>query len=183
MGAIGKTTRIIERINTAAGFATGVIIFAMFVFVTYSVFLRYVLEAPTRWVVDVGEMMLLPLVYLPLAYIQRQGGHVAIDLVANRFHGRGRASLNIVVSLLGVFFAFLIVWQGSLNWWDFYQRGKLSMIALLPEHPAAFFIPLGGFLFGLQLLIQLGRNISAFRRGEEGGFVTTGEERGFISET
>lgn len=182
MRAVSKTVRIIERINAVAGFATGVIIFAMFVFVTYSVFLRYVLMAPTRWVVDVGEMMLLPLVYLPLAYIQRQGGHVAIDLVANRFHGRGRASLNIVVSLLGLFFAFLIVWQGSLNWWDFYQRGKLSTIALLPEHPAAFFIPLGGFLFGLQLLIQLGRNIAAFQRGEEGGFLSTGEEGGFIPE-
>jgi TRAP-type C4-dicarboxylate transport system permease small subunit len=127
-------------------------------------------------------MMLLPLVYLPLAYIQRQGGHVSIDLLVSRFHGRFRAAANILVALLGTFFAFLIVWQGGLNWWDFYQRGKLSMIALLPEHPAAFFIPLGGFLFGLQFLIQLGRNIAAFRKGEEGGFVSTGEERGLISE-
>ncbi len=182
MRALTKATRIIERINSAAGFATGLIIFAMFVAVIYSVFLRYVLEAPTRWVVDVGEMMLLPLVYLPMAYIQRRGGHVAIDLVANRFHGRGRAAVNIVVCLLGLFFAFLIVWRGGLNWWDFYQRGKLSMIALLPEHPAAFFIPLGGFLFGLQLLIQLGRNMAAFKRGEQGGFVSPGEEGGLISE-
>ncbi|MDP6510459.1 MAG: TRAP transporter small permease, partial [Dehalococcoidia bacterium] len=177
-----RAARITERINAVAGFATGVIIFAMFVAVIYSVFLRYVLEAPTRWVVDVGEMMLLPLVYLPLAYIQQRGGHVAIDLVANRFHGRSRASLNIAVCLLGMFFAFLIVWQGGLTWWDFYHRGKLSMIALLPEHPAAFFIPLGGVLFGLQFLIQLGRNMAAFKIGEEGGFVTPGEEGGLISE-
>jgi TRAP-type C4-dicarboxylate transport system permease small subunit len=170
--AVNKAVRIIERVNDATGFATGVIIVAMFAAVTYSVFLRYVIEAPTRWVVDVGEMMLLPLVYLPLAYIQKEGGHVTIDLVVTQIHGRARAATNVFVSLLGVFFAILIVWQGGLTWWSFYQRGKLSMIAALPEHPATFFIPLGGVFFGLQFLIQLGRNIVAFRRGEEGGFAS-----------
>lgn len=159
----GKIERFAERVNAIGGGVCAALLAILFVIVVYSVFQRYVLRNPVRWVMDVGELTLIVLAYLPLAYVQQHRGHASVDILVEKLHGRPRVLIEMFASVVTVFLGFLLVWRGETYALEALQRGKVSTIALLPEYPALFFIPLGGALLMLQSLTELARGIVALR--------------------
>jgi len=85
------------------------------------------------------------LVYLPCALLWQDRSHVTVDIIVNRFSGRGRAVLDSIVSLLVLGFATLLTWQSIVTLCDVYSRGTVTMVGRLPVYPAAVFFVIGMF--------------------------------------
>ncbi|MFN8533927.1 MAG: TRAP transporter small permease [Dehalococcoidia bacterium] len=159
-----RLLRGFERVIDFAALLGGVAGLAMFAVITYDVFMRYFLTRPTRWAVDVAELLMLPMVYLPSAAVLRAGGHVRVDLVVRNISGRARVALELFLYALSLIFVTVVAWQGWVIFFDFARRGRTSQIGDLPVAPAAVFIAIGATLLFIETLVRIGATVAELRR-------------------
>ena len=75
--------------------------------VSYEVFVRYVLRAPTAWAYDVSYIMYGALFIMAGAYTVSRDGHVRGDVVYRLWPPRVQAAVDLVLYIL---FYFPAVW-------------------------------------------------------------------------
>jgi len=150
--------RFEKFLNYVAGF---VILAVMFVG-TFQVFGRKLLDIPVPGYVDIIEMTMTIFAFLSIAYTQRLGGHVRMELILGRFKGRvlyffeifGTVCAIVVVAILG-YYAFTHFQRA----WDI---GDSTIDIQLPIWPSKLLVP---FAFGVllfRLFIQLAGFIRLF---------------------
>lgn len=162
-----KLYNVLQRINRLSIVLTGLLLGCLCLVVIYDVFFRYVFVKPLDWAVDFGQLVMLPLIYLPAAYLSKHRGHVSVDILTNLLSGRAREVLEIFGSLIGVCFSALLGWQAIIIFCDVYKQNTVTMIGKLPVYPAVVFLVIGSFLLLVQEILNLLENINS----------TTGERR------
>src|ERR671918_3193499 len=75
--------------------------------VSYEVFVRYALRAPTSWAYDVSYIMYGALFLMAGAYTVSRDGHVRADVVYRLWPPRVQASIDLVLFILFYFPAVL----------------------------------------------------------------------------
>lgn len=154
----------IEWIGRVLGIVAGLVVVAMTCVMAFEAISRYVFNSPTTWALDVSEMLMLPIVYLGVAYATQVGAHVKVDAVVMRLSPAKQARVAVFSYLVSLAFAGMALWLGWQDAVDFAQRWPLTTAARLPVAPVVMLLPLGAALFCLQLLVLLSREISRVRR-------------------
>jgi len=153
---LGTLSKIFDNVLTVMAYLSGFIIVFMMLSISYEVVMRYFFTAPTIWVVDFSGYMQLALVFLGAAWVLKNGGHAKIDIVLNRFKGKQRTILYIVISFIGLVACAIFFWKGLEATWAAHQRGDfLYRDVEIPKALLLAFFPLGLFL----LCIQFAREI------------------------
>lgn len=156
MWVLRKITRIFEHTNNLLAFIAGVIIIFTMAAVTYEVVMRYFLNRPTLWVVEVSGYSLLFITFLGAAWVLRRGGHVRIDLLINRLKPRNQVRLSIITSIMAAIICLVIAWYSGRVTWISFQTDYLSPTELrFPLFIILFIIPVGSFLLFIQFLIRI----------------------------
>lgn len=78
-----------------AGLAALAILACLFI-ITYSVGMRYVLNAPQAWTDESVGYLLVASVMASIAYALRKGEHIAVDILTERLPPAGRAVTEII---------------------------------------------------------------------------------------
>lgn len=158
----------VERLSTLIGqtFAWSIVLLTGVV--TYEVFVRYVLRAPTSWAYDVSYMLYGTLFMMAGAYALARNAHVRGDFLYRNFSPRRQAWFDLVLYLL-FFFPAIIAFMVS-GWYFFeasMRQNERSMFS--PTGPVIWpfkaLIPIVGFLLLLQGLAELVRCIRCIRDG------------------
>ena len=106
-------SRIIQTIDAASEFSAKVIIWLVIVLtamISYEIFSRYVLGAPTKWSFDLSYMIGGTFFMLGEAWTLKRRQHVRIDIFYGRFPKKTRAYINIACYLI----FFFPLWGGIL---------------------------------------------------------------------
>jgi len=118
------------------------------------IIMRYFIEKPQVWTVDVTEYILFLVAFLGAPWLLKKGGHVGVDIVVERLSWRTRTYFNILAAAIGIFVSGVISWVALAETWASYQSGILVIKTLsVQKYYFLFFISLGYFL----LLIEFGR--------------------------
>ena len=138
--------------NITAIFA-GVLIFLIFFSILYDVILRYFFYKPTRWALDIGELLLLPVVYLPIALTYIQDEHVRVDLLISLLKNNKIKKLlefitNIFMLIWSIISSYLIFSLGL----EYYGSGRVSQIGEIVIFPYVFISFIGTIMFTIVLL-------------------------------
>jgi len=153
---LGTLSKIFDNVLTVTAYLSGFIIVLMMLSISYEVVMRYFFTAPTIWVIDFSGYMQHALVLLGAAWVLKNGGHAKIDIVLNRFKGKQRTILYIVISFIGLVACAIFFWKGLEATWAAHQRGDfLYRDVEIPKALLLAFFPLGLFL----LCIQFAREI------------------------
>lgn len=148
--------RFLLRLNTPFSYATAFLTALMMLSVVYDVIARLVFQAPTLWVIDVNEYMLVYLTFLPAAWILLRDNHVKIELVVDRLRPRARRFLGLLGDLMGLVYCLVLAWQSWLVTWDAYRGGyRFSTAIAFLQYPVFVIIPLGAAWLGLAFLVRL----------------------------
>ena len=120
------------------------------------VIMRYFLNSPILWSVEVNEYILAGTTFLSAAWVLRKEGHVAIDSALHLFNPRNRALISIFTSILGAVVCLVIFWFGMLKTVDQFQLGTVTSDKALeiPYFILIAIIPVGFLLFAYQFLKQ-----------------------------
>ena len=153
---MAKILHALDRIeNAMAGMAT-LLPVAITVAVCLEVFMRYVINQPLVWVVELSEYALLYICFLGTAWALHNDNHVKVDIVLNILPHRVRRACGVISSLLGIAIsAILLIW-GTLATWEKFQSGAYNpTVVEFPAWIVLLCIPLGSFFLGIRFLRNL----------------------------
>ena len=159
----------IEGLSLWTGRAFGWSILILTLSVSYEVFVRYVLNAPTVWAFDMMVQMYGALFLMCGAYALAQDTHVRADVVYRLFPVKVQAGLDFVLYFLFFFPGILaLVWYGWEIAADSWRWKEVSFNS--PASIQVYFfktlIPLSGCLLVIQGFAELVRCVMAMRTGQ-----------------
>jgi len=150
---ISKASRIFDHILNAVVVIAGIILIYMMLSVCVDVVMRYFFNMPTIWVVEIAAYCLLFITFLVAAWVLKREGHVKIELLLDRMRPGGQNLLNGITSIIAAIIFLLITWYGAKITWNLYQTNFIVNTVLMPpKFVIMFIIPLGTFLFSIQLV-------------------------------
>lgn len=120
--------------------------------VSFDAILRYLFNRPITGMLEGVELLLVFSVFLSLAGTQAAKGHIAVDIVLDRLHGRPRAVLEAFIAALGILLFAAITWASVGMAVRSVRMGEYSAgLIAFPIYPAKILVALGCLLLTLQL--------------------------------
>lgn len=158
----------IEQLSIWVGRAFGWCIVILTLSVSYEVFVRYVLNAPTVWAFDMMVQMYGALFLMAGPYALAQDAHVRGDVLYRLFSVRWQARVDFVLYLLfffpGMMALFWYGWEIASDSWR-YKEVSWNSPARIQIYYFKSLIPIAGMLLMLQGLAELMRCWHAMRTG------------------
>lgn len=159
----------IESISVWVGRAFGWCILILTFSVSYEVFVRYVLNAPTVWAFDMMVQMYGALFLMAGAYALAQDSHVRGDVVYRLFPVRVQATIDFILYIVFFFPGMLaLFWFGAEIASDSWRYKEVSWNspARIQIYYFKTLIPVAGGLLILQGISEILRCWRAMRSGE-----------------
>ncbi|MFH1805077.1 MAG: TRAP transporter small permease subunit [Pseudomonadota bacterium] len=156
--------------NLSAWFAKsfGWVIILMTLGMSYEVLVRYALNSPTTWSLDVSFIMYGTLFMMGGAYTLSRGGHVRGDFIYRLWRPRTQAKVDLVLYIFfffpGVTALVLTGWKYSARSWG-YGEVSVNSPAGVPIYQFKTVIVAAGLLLFIQGLAQVMRCILCMREG------------------
>ena len=159
----------IESLNIWIGRAFGWCILVLTLSVSYEVFVRYVLNAPTVWAFDMMVQMYGALFIMAGPYALAQDSHVRADVVYRLLPVRWQARIDFVLYILFFFPGMLaLFWFGAeiaSDSWR-YQEVSWNSPARIQIYFFKTLIPVAGALLIVQGIAECMRCYLAMKTGE-----------------
>jgi TRAP-type mannitol/chloroaromatic compound transport system permease small subunit len=136
--------------------------------VSYEVFVRYVLGAPTTWAYDVSYMTYGALFLLAGPYTLSRNGHVRGDMLYRTWKPRNQARLDLVLYILFFFPGVLALVYSGYNFAYLsvlFKEVSIFSPAGAPVFPLKALIPITGVLLFLQGFVESIRCIQCIQTG------------------
>lgn len=158
-----------DRVSAWFGKAFAWTILVMTFGVAYEVFVRYVLNAPTSWSLDVSFIMYGTLFMMGGAYTLSRGGHVRGDFIYRLWSPRTQAKVEFVLYFLfffpGVIALVVTGWKYAYRSWG-YLEVSVNSPAGIPIFQLKSVIFVAGLLLLIQGIAQVLRCVLCIRTGE-----------------
>ncbi|MDJ0958017.1 MAG: TRAP transporter small permease subunit [Arenicellales bacterium] len=159
----------IDRLSAWVGKAFAWCILALTLGISYEVFVRYVLTAPTKWAFDFSYIMYGALFMMAGAYTLSRDGHVRGNFVYRMWAPRVQASVDLTLHLLFFFpgiTALIIAGTDFAAYsWRFLEVSSSSP-ADIPVFPLKTLIPIAGVILFLQGIAEVIRCVMCIRDGQ-----------------
>ena len=137
--------------NLFASFA----IFALMLLGVWQVLGRTLFNAPVRGYIDFVELSMATFAFLGIAYCQRLGGHVRMEMMLKPMRGRLLWSTEVFGVLVALAVVAVLIWYGWGHFLRAYQLGDSTIDAELPVWPSKLAVPVAFGLLWLRLWVQL----------------------------
>lgn len=149
------------RLERFLALISGLAVFSLMVLAVISVSGRNALNAPLPGYVDWIEQAMPLIAFLGISYVQRDGGHIRMDIVISRLKGRALWLFELTSVLLILLLMLALVW-GS---WSHFDRSfdfgaplwsRDSSIDIgIPLWPAKLLAPVAFSVLCLRLVLQI----------------------------
>jgi TRAP-type C4-dicarboxylate transport system permease small subunit len=139
----------------------------IFISICIEIFMRYFLNRPQIWAVEVTEYAMLYLTFLGAAWLLREEGHVRLDIIFVLLKPRSQALLSCLTSIFGIIVFSVLVFYGTWSTWLHYQKGlrTFSVMEIL-KWPFLVVIPFGSLLLLIQFIRRTYGYWEEFRSNE-----------------
>ncbi len=151
----------LQKLERFFALLSGLAVFALMVLAVVSVGGRNALNSPLPGYVDWIEQAMPLIAFLGVSFVQREGGHIRMDILIARLHGRALWLFELTSVLLILILMMALVW-GS---WAHFDRSfdfsaplwsRDSSIDIgIPIWPAKLLAPLAFSVLCLRLVLQV----------------------------
>jgi C4-dicarboxylate transporter DctQ subunit len=160
----GTVSTIENWMNLASVF---IIMFLMF-FATTEILGRYLFNAPVPGHVEIVELIMAGVVFFGIAYTERIGGHVRMELFVTRvLKGRSYHLAEAISAALSLFvYIFILVYSFNAAMYS-YHLGDTTSFIYWPTWPSKLAIPIGSFMLCIRFIIEIIQHIAQVIVGVE----------------
>lgn len=152
--ALARIDHAFSKVEDLSNWVASIVIFILMLMAVYQVIARR-LDFPIFGYIDMIEQMMVVFAFAAVAYCQREGGHVRMELFVSKLRGR----TYWIVELIGVLIAFMVISILIVNSFDHFLRawqlGDSTINAELPIWPSKLLIPVAFSLLWIRLLIHI----------------------------
>ena len=140
--------------NFLNGISAMAIFFVMLLGVT-QVLSRKFFNMPIPGYIDFIEQSMVIFAFFGIAYCQRLGGHVRMDLFMAKFSGRPLYFFEAIATLIGLLAITVLIQTSWLHFLRAYQLGDSTIDIGLPIWPAKLVVPLAFCILWVRFALQL----------------------------
>jgi TRAP-type mannitol/chloroaromatic compound transport system permease small subunit len=158
----------IDSLSLWVGKAFAWLILVLTLGISYEVFVRYVLVAPTTWAFDFSYINYGALFLMAGAYTLSRNGHVRADVLYRLWRPRTQASVDLILYVIFFLPAVLAFIYAGWNYAEMSIRFREVSIfspAGIPIFPLKTLVPVTGVLLLLQGLAEIARCVICIRTG------------------
>ncbi|MEM7271151.1 MAG: TRAP transporter small permease [Pseudomonadota bacterium] len=168
-----RIDRGLARAEKFLALLSGIAVFSLMVLAVVSVGGRNAFNQPLPGYVDWIEQAMPLIAFMGVAYVQREGGHIRMDILVGRLKGRALWAAEFVTVFAMLILMILLVWG---TWAHFVRSfdfaaplwsNDSSMDIAIPLWPAKLLAPIAFSVLCLRLSLQLWGYGGAFLRGED----------------
>ncbi|MDW3117485.1 TRAP transporter small permease [Roseovarius pacificus] len=169
---LSRVDQTLYKLERLLALLSGLAVFALMILAVISVAGRNFFNQPLPGYVDWIEQAMPLIAFMGVAYTQRDGGHIRMDIVVGALRGRWLYLAEIVTTLAILILMVLLVWgswahfERSFDWNAPLWSRDSSMDIALPIWPAKLLAPVAFSVLCLRLVLQLWGFGRAFWRGE-----------------
>ena len=168
MSFVRKFLNIIDNISEWTGKIFSFVTLALMLIVVYDVAMRYIVNRPTEWGLELNGFLLLAVTFLGGGYALLKNAHVRVNIVHDRFPPRVRAVVDLITYLVFFVVCVVLLQYGSQVAWDSLRANTRTPSTWGPVlWPSQMLIPIGAALIGLQGLAKWIRDLYMVVKGTE----------------
>jgi TRAP-type mannitol/chloroaromatic compound transport system permease small subunit len=159
----------VDSLSTWVGKAFSWLILVLTFGVSYEVFVRYALNAPTTWAFDMSYITYGALFLMTGAYALSRNGHVRGDVLYRFWRPRVQASMDLVlyfIFFLPAVLAFIYSGWGYAAMSIRFREVSIFSPAGVPVFPLKTLVPVTGVLLLLQGIAEIIRCVLCIRSGD-----------------
>lgn len=159
--ALSRLDRALFRVEGWLALLSGLAVFSLMFLAVFSVGGRHTINQPLPGYVDWIQQLMPLIAFMGVAFTQRIGGHIRMDIVVGALKGRVLWAAEFVTTLAVLLLMLLLIW-GS---WSHFLRSfdfaapmwsrDSSFDINLPLWPAKLLAPVAFAVLALRLLLQL----------------------------
>lgn len=160
-GLLSRLDRALLKLERFFALLSGIAAFSLMFLAAYSVSGRELFEAPLPGYVDWIEALMPLIAIMGVAYVQREGGHIRMDILVGALRGRALWAIELLTVVLMLMLMVALVW-GS---WAHFERSfdmtkplwsRDSSIDIgLPIWPTKLLVPVAFSVLCLRLSLQV----------------------------
>ncbi|ANB34959.1 TRAP-type C4-dicarboxylate transport system permease small subunit [Rhodovulum sulfidophilum] len=158
---LSRLDRGLYRLERQLALVAGLTVFVLMLLAVISVGGRHFFNQPLPGSVDWIQQGMPLIAFLGIAYTQRDGGHIRMDILVSRLSGRALWAAETVTTLAMLVVMALLVWgsfahfQRSFDWGAPLFSRDSSIDINLPLWPAKLLAPVAFSVLCLRLALQL----------------------------
>jgi len=163
---LSRAFTCVDRVSELSGRAASWLVMPLILGITYEVFARYALNAPTIWAYDLAYMLYASIFMLGAAYALWRGAHVRTDFLYNGWSDRRKAvadAVGYVLFLPALLFYLLALGSQAQHSW---MIGEVSVESAWrpPLYPFKWMMVVAMVLLLLQSVVEFLRTLARLRQ-------------------
>ena len=147
--------RVLGRVENAFNLVAGVLIFALMLLGVAQIVLRVAFDSPIFGYIDIVEVSMVGFGVLSIAFVQRVGGHVRMELLVSRLRGRALWLAEAAGVLVAALIVAVLIPYSYRHFERAYLFGDSTIDIELATWPAKLVVPVALGLLLLRLVAQL----------------------------
>ena len=163
---LSAVDRFFLKIESFMSFLGGVVIFLIVMISTVNILGRWLFSMPVNGYIDWIEQFMAFFAFLGIAYTQREGGHIRMDMVVSKLKGRFFYVTELFTTTIILFLTLVLIYGSSLHFLRAYNIGDTSLDIDLPTWPAKLVVPIALTFLAFRLIIQIWAYIRAIKNND-----------------
>jgi len=147
--------RVAWRIENALSMISAALILCAMLLVSAEVISRRFFNLPIPGQLELGELLMPPIIFLAITYTQSTGGHVRMTLAIDRLPAGWRRASEVMVKLLAIGICAVLCFYSARYAWRAWEFRDVTMS---PPYfliwPSALMVPVGLFLLTLRIYLE-----------------------------
>ena len=158
---LSRLDRQLFKLEGLMALISGLAIFSLMILAVVSVGGRNTMNMPLPGYVDWIEQVMPLIAFMGVAYTQRDGGHIRMDILVSKLRGRALWAAEFITTLAMLTLVLLLIWGSYshfLRSFDFnapYWSRDSSIDISIPLWPAKLLVPVAFSVLAMRLVVQL----------------------------
>ena len=153
--ALQRADRLLGVLEDGLNLIAGGLIFALMLFGVAQIVARTLFAAPILGYIDVVEVAMVGFAVLSIAFVQRVGGHVRMELLLGRLTGRPLWLLEALATAAAAFIVAVLIPASYRHFARAFEYGDSTIDVELATWPAKLVVPVALGVLLVRLALQL----------------------------
>ena len=152
----------INRLNWFFELLAEIALVVLLLLVFHEVFVRYILDRPTQFSVEISEYLLVFVSFMCAGWVLREDRHVRMLALVHILPEKIQLFFDIFASVMIATFCFILTWKGGQTVIMAFSGGYHSSSLLnVPLWIPYSFIPLGALALGFQSIVRFAERLKS----------------------
>ena len=152
---LSRSDQLFFKLESLLNLIGGGVIFAVVLLAVANILGRKLFDLPVDGYIDWTEQSMAFFAFMGIAYCQRQGGHIRMDIFVGKLRGRVLWSFELMSTFIMFVMTILLTYGSYVHFLRAWTNGDSSFDIELPTWPAKLIVPVALSLLALRLALQL----------------------------